>query len=88
MQIYDHSGWIGAEHDNRMVVCLGLGTYWKPIAFLIRFFLKRRGYSVKLRGRGVRATKHHNFDADIRIRDSVFLAIYARKPISQYDVKL
>ena len=78
------------KQDNYSVIDhieyqLKLGTYWKPIAKIIRFILKRHGWSVKLRGRGIRSSKRHNFNKDIAMRDSVFCAVYAWKNNELYS---
>ena len=54
------------------------GTYVKPVAMLKRWWLKRQGWKVRLRGRGQRSGKYQNYTHDIRIQDSLFLAVYAQ----------
>jgi len=69
------------EYDKKTHQTLILGTYIKPLAKIIRSILKRFGYKVQLRGRGMRSGKHQNFTGDIRIQDAKFLAVYARRII-------
>lgn len=78
MPKYQKTTW-DSSFRNRHITDLSLGTYWKPIAKVIRYALKKLGWQVRLRGRGMRASKYHNINNDIRVKDSVFLAVYARK---------
>jgi hypothetical protein len=60
-------------------ITINVGTFWKPIGYMVRDSLIKQGYTVKLRGRGDRSAKYHNSHKDIRLIDSVFVAVYATK---------
>jgi hypothetical protein len=55
------------------------GIYWKPIARLVAYYLRRKGYRIWLRGRGTRKGKDVNSNGDLKLKDAVFCAVYIRR---------
>ena len=65
---------------RRGKITINFGTYYKPIARKIAKILEKRfGWDVRLRPRGDRCHKETNKHNEIKVKDSLFMAIYGRQ---------